>query len=527
MWAAWLVRRTPIITRNQISQQLSSRLRSGFAVSTRAKIGAEVEAQDIQEIGQLTKPKITFGFETSLREAIVKQSNVDWNHIQNVEFPKAKQTCDLVFRGSFATAVFLALQAPHDSDHLRQFVAHVGRENLSLTLLAKYMACCLDSEEILRCWREIGSRSPEVLPQHASYIIRGLLRTPEWRSAVDILKAEPIGTKNALGAGVIAKLFEEGADSEAFDLYSRSDSYCIDAEADACMEDPDRAERYLDMIVKMEFKLSYNFDIEKRTSWRKHFEANRAKMKWNSECSCCRTRLPPGRISSHDFSKMREACLNLILNDRAGSLHLSTTPGEMDRFQNFIRRNGPYDAIIDGLNVVYRYELPLRRIHGLLEDYKARGFSRILILLRSHAKREFNMMKLPPDVDMYCVQNASRDDPYIILAALLSHDRCRLLSFDFYRDHIYRLKKSKQFDRDDNTARTFFKWLNTHKDSFIDFQKPGSAAPTIKLRMAPAHFPVPHVDIGGWHIPFVQKTGYPPTWLCLRRRDSFDRKLVL
>jgi hypothetical protein len=62
------------------------------------------------------------------------------------------------------------------------------------------------------------------------------------------------------------------------------------------------------------------------------------------------------QISDENFNLLRDTFVEKSLVGQ--DVFINTTPDEMKEFQHFLKRNGPYDVVIDGLNVVHRGRRP-------------------------------------------------------------------------------------------------------------------------------------------------------------------------
>lgn len=56
-------------------------------------------------------------------------------------------------------------------------------------------------------------------------------------------------------------------------------------------------------------------------------------------------------MNKDDFERLKTSFFNDVIVGK--NLFNKTTPEELERFKNFLSRNGPYDIVIDGLNVAY------------------------------------------------------------------------------------------------------------------------------------------------------------------------------
>lgn len=68
-------------------------------------------------------------------------------------------------------------------------------------------------------------------------------------------------------------------------------------------------------------------------------------------CSVCNSTLNAVKISKNDFVLVKNAFINKVV--KGADIYRKTTPEEWQQFERVIHDNGPFDIIMDGLNVAY------------------------------------------------------------------------------------------------------------------------------------------------------------------------------
>lgn len=68
-------------------------------------------------------------------------------------------------------------------------------------------------------------------------------------------------------------------------------------------------------------------------------------------CSVCNSTLDAVKISKKDFVLVKNAFMNKVV--KGEDIYRKTTPEEWQRFERVIHDKGPFDIIMDGLNVSY------------------------------------------------------------------------------------------------------------------------------------------------------------------------------
>lgn len=68
-------------------------------------------------------------------------------------------------------------------------------------------------------------------------------------------------------------------------------------------------------------------------------------------CKICQKNLTPVTISKKQFELLRTEFMANVVTGK--NIYYNTTPEEWERFDSYIQETGPFDVIIDGLNVAY------------------------------------------------------------------------------------------------------------------------------------------------------------------------------
>lgn len=457
-----------------------------------------------------------FGFETLLRNTILKQDVVDWDKIRDEEFPEFRKEAPEEFHGTFATAVFLSLPDPGDFAHLRQFVKHVGLENLGQAHIIKYMRACEDPEEILRCWRFLSAREPVFTYKQVVDVVAGLLKTSDWRQGEKLLRDHGSTLPRDLLPLMMKKLCDDRRSDEGLAwLSSTAEPRCIDDFSNVFMEDRERAEKFLDHMTAVGARMSEKFDPTRSKQWSEHFDVRAARIAGRM-CSSCRKPLPDGKLSPEEFRALRDAAIDKVL--KRGDIYRGSHPRELAAFKKFMVKRGPFDAVIDGPNVFYKSDKPALLCKSVGKKYHELGHRRILIVTKAHLLEFFRKIHLPPGVRFYSSADQSEDDPFLIIAALMSHPDCRMLSSDLWRDHKVLLKQQRLAGPSPGVSELFDRWVFTRRDLFREKYDKYDIRQTVQF--APGYFPIPFADPQGWHVPTSYAPGGQPKWFCIRRRTT-------
>lgn len=83
----------------------------------------------------------------------------------------------------------------------------------------------------------------------------------------------------------------------------------------------------------------------------KLFSCTLTNLKRQGKCGSCGLHLENVSLSDEDFHRLQDVFLEKVLIRK--DVFQKSTPEELKRFTEYIERTGPYDCVIDGLNVAY------------------------------------------------------------------------------------------------------------------------------------------------------------------------------
>ena len=129
-----------------------------------------------------------------------------------------------------------------------------------------------------------------------------------------------------------------------------------------------------------------------------NLSARRASISQQGHCSCCGTCLPSHWQEGKEFNLLHKKVLDAVLQGK--DIYQSTYPKELEEFLDMVDREGPFDVVIDGLNIAFsstpgRYkDIQSRGQPGRLEslqvlnvvDYFCDAGLKVLVVSRRRAK---------------------------------------------------------------------------------------------------------------------------------------------
>lgn len=181
----------------------------------------------------------------------------------------------------------------------------------------------------------------------------------------------------------------------------------------------------------------------------------------DSLCKSCYEKM--SSLPLQDFKECSEKACEVLLKKK--DIFLNTTPQELTKFFDFIKSQldsgSYYDCIVDGLNAINakcarRYSMDVKSKNELRKistfnskkqqmynleavlDHCSSRFKKVLLFGRDHMTNMFESVQIPDNVTFYSLDNNTRDDPFIIYAALQSPDTYILSNdqFGVHKDHM-------------------------------------------------------------------------------------------
>ncbi|XP_013102094.2 mitochondrial ribonuclease P catalytic subunit [Stomoxys calcitrans] len=235
------------------------------------------------------------------------------------------------------------------------------------------------------------------------------------------------------------------------------------------------------------------------------------------KCSSCSLHLENVSLCDSDFYKLQNAFLDkvLIRND----VFQKSTPEEVKNFCEYVDKTGPYDCVIDGLNVAYSMgsKKPPQVYANLLASvvkYFNNKNKHVLVLGRKHMNNwpKKTMQYVKDNAAMFLANDLSHDDPFLLYATLKSGQRTDFFSRDFMRQHAFLLGP--------DLKGIFRRWQQEHQYSLITQTNSGKIIVKEPIR----HLICAHKVKDRWHVPYKQQYEQhvsdsfevPDCWMCIQ-----------
>ncbi|CAO2038027.1 unnamed protein product [Urochloa humidicola] len=189
-----------------------------------------------------------------------------------------------------------------------------------------------------------------------------------------------------------------------------------------------------------------------------------------------------------------------------------------EKFQKWLERHGPFEAVVDAANVgLFSHKhLSLSKVNAVADAIRQRFASRkwpLIVLHNRHLtgeriKKPSNhklVEKWRQENSIYATPNGSNDDWYWLYATIRC--KCLIITNDEMRDHTFQILEKNFFPRWKERHQVRF----TYDESSVTFQMP-----------PPYSVVIQESEKGHFHIPIsyeglLEKNR---TWLCVTRRNS-------
>ncbi|KAK9987018.1 hypothetical protein SO802_031969 [Lithocarpus litseifolius] len=189
------------------------------------------------------------------------------------------------------------------------------------------------------------------------------------------------------------------------------------------------------------------------------------------------------------------------------------------RFQEWLQRHGPFDAVVDGANLglINQHSFKFSQLNMVVKQLRQMSPSKRLPLVILHKNRVTGGPAQHPNNKkllehwknsgaLYATPPGSNDDWYWLYAAVSC--KCLLVTNDEMRDHLFQLLGTSFFPR----------WKEKHQIRLSFAQR----EPTLHMP-PPYSIVIQESEKGSWHVPTI--TGddleIPRQWLCATRpRDT-------
>ncbi|XP_038066357.1 mitochondrial ribonuclease P catalytic subunit-like [Patiria miniata] len=445
-----------------------------LGTSSRKDVGNEASLEDLQEADEYLS--------TEQWKALKEEWNQNAKPYQTQTLFESRTMARLCSKSFF-----------QKGRSLLEFICQEGSP-LTYPLMSSYLYLCVregNHEELFSVQEWFAANHPVLDDGVLSNLIAGFCQTSRWRESLKFL--EDLKQLDASTARNYQNIICAACDSGDFnlveellqDLYSRgtcpTEQTCLKLlQTFHCdTEDlsvSDQSNKLVTELLKYfrskRFYPSVAVGNELK-SWfhRKHGEvwkASMTKVTKSGKCKSCGSKLESLDISQEDFLNLKHQITEKVI--KGGDIFKKTRPDELQAFMEFVDEGGPYDVIIDGLNIAHiRQNVQPSKLLRQFVVYLAQECSlKCLVLGRQHMLRysktwsRHHMQVIQDVADCFFTENISEDDPFMLYATLHSGPKACYVSRDMLRDHKALL--------DQPTHVAFVKWQRGHQMYPLGFQ---------------------------------------------------------
>lgn len=356
---------------------------------------------------------------------------------------------------------------------------------------------------------------PESISQNS---IIALSKTPKWQEAFTLIKRSNLTSLQCsnLYQHLITAAYNNKcpkiAESILFDLKNTKFIHCntnlYRAYLNYYLQKP---EEFAEAVKKIFIFWSENYTIPIKTvanlfvdaCIKTGLKANYVTINKIGKCSSCKNQLTSTPLPSKEFNKLVNNIIPKMIV--GGDIFRSTTPIELKTFKSFLHTNDPFDIVIDSLNVssASRY---IPRLKTVLK-YSAENYKNVLVIARVHMYYLRTLTSKLKNVKVFYLKDTTKDDPFMLYAALNSGINTKFVTTDHLRQHYHKLY-------DENLQKIFKQWQYTHQ-YYI--------SPESYRLIKPLQYdPFAQENNGCWHIPYREDSLYSKllhkpvnNWLCI------------
>ena len=209
-------------------------------------------------------------------------------------------------------------------------------------------------------------------------------------------------------------------------------------------------EKFYLLLQRKELYISYRLAME-LTSYYTSKEAKLSRIfsinnDFSSKCQNCGGFLSRYKIGNESRERIMKILTDFVIKKK--DVYLKTSPLELQKFLNFLKKTDPFDLVVDQANVSYK---PMnqklsnqfnksRNLYDSVKHFSDLGWNTLLVC-RPEVRRFHHYKKLfdLPHVSLFIVDANTDDDLFLLLAALHSGDDTQFMTNDYLRQHLYQI----------------------------------------------------------------------------------------
>lgn len=475
-----------------------------------------------------------------IAEFVTKSSStfIDWNELKSSVLSINR---GYINEKNINGCILEACSQQKRSDLVKSFMKYVkecsnGKPNLALELL--YIRSWYKSREELTdddqyeiqtsCQSLFKNNLHLMNPVLLEAIVMGLCCTPLWRDSLEFIKASKIEndiTVNTLTC-IILRAFKESEMDLGWtlihNLFNRHRILPLEIVAawfSLCEKNVNCSyRRVLEFLRDNEYIIREDLAELIRNKIKQSGIKATTTMVYhhNGKCKNCNQVLKNVDITDSEFKMLQECFLSNVMVGK--NIFNNSSPQELNDFKDFIEITAPYDVVVDGLNLAYAYRGKVGN-HSItkviMKNFIAKKL-KVLLIGRKHLVKmlgkEFDFIK--KNAHIFFTNDLSKDDPFVLYAAMYSGINTQILTRDLMRSHKFLLE-------DVHMKSIFQKWLQIHRLGLKI--RPGDE---VMIKEPIKHLQATQESENGiWHMPYqeIKERGSwskpdssPDKWMCIQ-----------
>ncbi|KAL4122450.1 hypothetical protein QTP88_014779 [Uroleucon formosanum] len=359
-------------------------------------------------------------------------------------------------------------------------------------------------------------------------IVMGICCTTLWRDSLKFIKESKIEGDVTLNTfvSVILRAFEEGeidlgwtTVQNMFNLHRIIPLEIIAAWFNLCEKNINCSHRrVLEFLRDNEYIIRDNLAELIRSKLKQSGIKTTTTMIYHNsgKCKNCNQVLEHAEVTNSDFKILQERFLSNVMIGK--NIFNNSSPQELNDFKDFIEITAPYDVVVDGLNLAYAYRGKIGD-HSLTKIVMKNFIEKklkVLLIGRKHLVKilgkEFDFIK--QNAHIFFTNDLSKDDPFVLYAAMYSGIDTQILTRDLMRGHKYLLG-------DAAVKSIFQKWLQKHR-----LRLRIRAGDKVIIKEPITYLQATQESANGiWHMPYQEfkepgswskPDSSPDKWMCIK-----------
>ncbi|KAK3926139.1 Mitochondrial ribonuclease P catalytic subunit [Frankliniella fusca] len=360
---------------------------------------------------------------------------------------------------------------------------------------------------------EVLSTYPVLSADLSSYLLSGLMSTPLWKERADLILKKSAEVNHTVLCIYAQLAFEHKEFDLGWDTMEKAVSTGPNFVPSLynCIVDHHESHPQENLIFKLldflekHSKMMTSYAAESLSNILNRSDnlvARFSSVDLRGHCTCCKRRLQRLPLTAEEHKTLLSGLEEQFdLKCRFNTYQQE----EVDQFKEFLESCPPYTLVVDGLNLFYRSQKS-ELLTNSISKLRREGH-KMLVICRDHLRGHKEFCNLFKSHTLYFLNNRTKDDTFVIYAALFKERGAFVLSNDFYGTYYTSLKGASKI--------LFRKWQLSHHVVCSGYLAMDFLLPT--------HTPIAQRTSNGLsiHVPLVTDDLYsafaPYAWLCIQK----------